>query len=62
MNDQCNSFEDEDLHRGTHPDAPSVRTMSSAELLQGKTEIFITHGEDVYRLRLTRNGKLILHK
>jgi hemin uptake protein HemP len=40
----------------------SARVMSSEELLQGATELLISHGDDLYRLRLTRNGKLILHK
>lgn len=38
------------------------RTVSSNDLLQGEREVLITHGMDVYRLRLTRNGKLILQK
>lgn len=36
--------------------------VSSAELLAGKRELLIQHGDDIYRLRITRNGKLILHK
>jgi hemin uptake protein HemP len=43
-------------------DLSRIRTVTSASLLQGETEILITHGEDVYRLRVTRNGKLILQK
>jgi hemin uptake protein HemP len=38
------------------------RTVTSRELLQGATELLITHRDDVYRLRITRSGKLILHK
>ena len=38
------------------------RELSSAELLGGQQEVCIRHGDEVYRLRLTRNGKLILHK
>jgi len=46
------------------PPAPSSqqRTLQSQDLLQGLKEVLITHGEETYRLRLTRNGKLILHK
>jgi hemin uptake protein HemP len=40
----------------------SVRTIPSESLLQGGTEVLITHGAELYRLRLTRNGKLILQK
>jgi hemin uptake protein HemP len=38
------------------------RELTSEELLAGQQEICIRHGEEIYRLRLTRNGKLILHK
>lgn len=38
------------------------RTISSSELLAGDKEILIDHEGETYRLRLTRNGKLILHK
>jgi hemin uptake protein HemP len=36
--------------------------VSSDDLMQGATELLITHRDDVYRLRITRSGKLILHK
>ncbi len=35
---------------------------SSQQLFAGRTEIEITHGEHVYRLRQTSLGKLILTK
>ena len=52
------------------PDAPEVQDDSgkcvprwhSEDLLQGQREVLIEHGDEVYRLRCTRNGKLILHK
>lgn len=34
----------------------------SEELLGDKTEVLIQHGTEVYRLRRTRQGKLILYK
>jgi len=34
----------------------------SEELLGDKTEVLIQHGSEVYRLRRTRQGKLILYK
>lgn len=43
------------------PPAPP-RVVTSESLLEGRTEILITHGNEVYRLRRTRNGKLILQK
>jgi hemin uptake protein HemP len=48
-----------DLHgqRNARP-----KTVSSEDLFQGAKVLLIAHGGEVYRLRLTRNGKLILHK
>ena len=40
----------------------TVREITSASLLQGEKEVLILHEEEVYRLKLTRNGKLILQK
>lgn len=44
------------------PDAAPTQTLTSAELMQGKREIVIVHQGERYRLRQTRNGKLILTK
>lgn len=38
------------------------RVIDSRDLLSGHGEILIRHGADHYRLRHTRNGKLILTK
>ena len=35
---------------------------SSAELLKGRREVWIEHGDQMYRLRLTSSGKLYLTK
>ena len=47
-----------------HAEAPAsvtaVRTVDSAEILQGSQEVAIAHNGRIYRLRRTRNGKLIL--
>lgn len=40
----------------------TFRVIRSEEILGGQTEILIRHGSDIYRLRLTRSGKLILTK
>ena len=40
----------------------SVRIFRSAELFAGEQEVIIEHGDEHYRLRSTRNGKLILTK
>lgn len=41
---------------------PGIRSVSSEELFQGQRELLIVHAGETYRLRLTRNGKLILNK
>jgi hemin uptake protein HemP len=38
------------------------KPIASADLLQGHRERQILHGNEIYRLTLTRTGKLILHK
>lgn len=38
------------------------REIDSQELMQGEREIVIRHGEEAYRLSVTRAGKLILRK
>jgi hemin uptake protein HemP len=40
--------------------APAV--INSADLFGAATEIAIAHADAVYRLRITRQGKLILNK
>jgi len=42
--------------------APSERRTDSQRLLAGRRELVIDHSGQVYRLRLTRNDKLILTK
>jgi hemin uptake protein HemP len=36
--------------------------LRSEDVLKGAREVVILHGTEVYRLRLTTNGKLILTK
>lgn len=48
--------------RGYVPAASMTTEFDSRRLLQGRTEILIRHGDEVYRLRHTRNDKLILTK
>jgi hemin uptake protein HemP len=44
------------------PAASAMPVFDSAGLLQGGCEILIRHGDEYYRLRHTRNDKLILTK
>lgn len=62
-------FQDPDSSPGDHIDRPTepapVRQEScipSSDLLKGRREVLIQHGGETYRLRVTKNGKLILHK
>lgn len=41
---------------------PVTHSIESLVLLQGRRELLILHGGDTYRLRHTRNDKLILTK
>jgi hemin uptake protein HemP len=40
----------------------SIRRLTSAELLAGAKEVVIEHEKELYRLRCTSKGKLILTK
>ncbi len=40
----------------------SEAALDSAELFRNRREVLIRHGGELYRLRLTKSGKLILHK
>lgn len=44
-----------------HPSQP-VKTLESGELFSGAREIAINHAGALYRLKITRQGKLILNK
>ena len=48
-------------------DAPETseeepRVIDSRDIVGDQVEIMIRHGEETYRLRVTRNGKVILFK
>jgi len=44
------------------PGKTMKRSYDSQELFRGRQEILIEHSGDAYRLRITRQGKLILTK
>jgi hemin uptake protein HemP len=54
-------MEDENSELSNVPHLPH-RVLKSSELLQGKKQLSIVHGSEVYRLRLTAGGKLLLTK
>lgn len=61
------------IERPAAPDVEQTRALAdrsgrsrpvldSARLLQGESEVLIRHGDELYRLRHTRNDRLILTK
>lgn len=44
------------------PAAAHVRLIESAEIFRGQNEILIRHEGAIYRMKITRQGKLILNK
>lgn len=52
------------MQRSRRPSDPHARPveLESRQLLQGRSEVWIRHGGELYRLRHTRNDKLILTK
>ena len=44
------------------PLEPQLQTYGSRELFNGSREVAIEHGGSLYRLKITRQGKLILNK
>jgi hemin uptake protein HemP len=61
----ANGHGNADRNDSLETDASSHKTerpavYSSEELLQGRSEAWIEHGEKMYRLRVTSKGNLIL--
>ena len=50
------------LQRANKSGSHLTPTIDSVRLFSGHKEIQIRHGDDIYRLRITSNGKLILNK
>jgi hemin uptake protein HemP len=44
------------------PLGDDARVVQSADLFEGRRELFISHAGEIYRLRLTRKNRLILQK
>lgn len=47
---------------GERSQAPEKRTFKSEDLFHGGREVLILHGDFLYRLQITKAGKLILIK
>jgi hemin uptake protein HemP len=48
--------------QSAQPSTSSPERIAAARLFQGRQEILIEHKGETYRLRITRNDKLILTK
>jgi hemin uptake protein HemP len=51
-----------DTVQGNEAVESRLRVVESSQLFEGHTEIAIRHAGETYRLRITRQGKLILNK
>lgn len=49
-------------HQPAAPRPAPQRPLESGALFAGRDEVLIAHGNETYRLRRTRQGKLILTK
>ena len=45
-----------------HAAAQEIRIVESTDIFLGQTEIMIKHEGVIYRMKITRQGKLILNK
>lgn len=54
--------EKEPADRQAEPDLQGARNIDSGEIFRGEKSVVITHDGVPYRLLITRNNKLILHK
>jgi hemin uptake protein HemP len=59
MPDQPADASDQPMSQGK---IPSPREVRLQDLLHGERELLIRHGDEVYHLRITRNGRLLLTK
>lgn len=50
------------IRRDAPTEQPRPGIIRSGELLHGARELWIEHGQDMYRLRVTASGKLYLTK
>lgn len=60
--DRLKAMPDSPSEPESRPDDKSPRVFRSEELLRGQKEVQIEHQGEIYRLRLTRNGRLVLYK
>ena len=65
-----NEPEEDEREQANHPTGSELvntagdaaRVIDSESIFAGRREVWIRHGDDMYRLRLTSSGKLYLSK
>jgi len=62
MSESRRPEEKKQISQSDNPQSAPAKQISSTDLFCGESEVGIQHEGELYRLRLTRNGKLILHK
>lgn len=58
----CGSMDSEKEEHTPEPEEQHPIVYASAELLKGRKEVWIEHEGEMYRLRITARGRLILTK
>jgi hemin uptake protein HemP len=62
MNESAESQTSDDPPNGKSQSRHTPVVLQSSLLFQGANEVHIQHGNETYRLRVTKVGKLILQK
>jgi hemin uptake protein HemP len=62
MNDSTEYNIEKDKLLNRHSNKPQMRLIDSSELFVNNNEIMIRHEGAIYRLRITKNGKLVMNK
>ncbi len=56
------TLNEHDAVAAVKPIGQAQRILESRDLFRGQTEILISHEGAIYRMKITRQGKLILNK
>jgi len=62
MNTNQPKLQSENQVSTTQPDGVAAETIKSSQLFRNSKELVIEHGNEIYRLRITKQDKLILTK
>ena len=62
MSEDRNETTEKNRHELAGASTAAERVIQSKELFGDRNDVLIRHKAETYRLRITRNGKLILYK